>query len=237
MNEHHAYGSPHIIAVCGLALEARAAAGDGVVVACGGDRRRLAAELRVAASPATRGIISFGLAGGLAVDVRPGTCIIGRAVLALGEGFTTDSAWTQRMLAALPTAVVADLAAVDRAIQLPSEKRLLHARTGAIAVDMESHIAARIARERGLPFVALRVVVDPVEQRVPKAALAGYRSDGTTDARAVAAALIRQPRELPVVMRLAYDAWIASRALFRCRRQLGDLFAFMDVGHHPLDVA
>ena len=232
-----AYGPPHVIAVCGLAMEARIAAGNGVVVVCHGDRHKLAAALRDATTPATRGVISFGLAGGLATGLRPGTCIIARGVLALGEGFATDAEWSRRMLAALPTATYADLAAADRAIQLPSEKRTLHARTGAVAVDMESHIAGRMARERRLPFAAVRVVIDPAEQTVPKAALAGQRADGTADARAVASALMRRPREIPAVMRLAYDAWIASRALLRCRRQLGERFAFVNVGHHPLDVA
>jgi len=218
-------------------MEARVAAGEGVVVVCRGDRRRLAADLRDATNPATRGIISFGLAGGLALGLPPGTCIIGRGVLALGEGFATDSDWSHRMLALLPAAMHADIAAADRAIQLPSEKRTLHARTGAIAVDMESHIAGRMAREQRLPFAALRVIVDPAEQTVPKAALAGQRADGTADARAVASALLRRPRDIPAVMRLAYDAWVASRALLRCRRQLGERFALMDVGHHPLDVA
>jgi hopanoid-associated phosphorylase len=236
VSEQSAYGPPRIIAVCGLAMEARAAAGNGVVVVCGGDHRHLDAELRAATTPATQAIVSFGLAGGLTVGLRPGTCVIARGVLGLGDAFVTDHAWTQRMVTALPTAILADLAAVDEALQDPDEKRTWHARTGAVAVDMESHIAGRVARERRLPFAAIRVVVDPVEQRVPAAALAGQRDDGTADVRAVMAALWRAPRELPAVIRLALDAWTASRALLRCRRQLGERFAFVDVGHHPLDV-
>jgi hopanoid-associated phosphorylase len=207
-------------------MEARIAAGDGVVVVCSGDRQRLADELRDAVTPTTRGIVSFGLAGGLAIGLRPGACVVARAVLALGDAFATDRAWAHRMLAALPTAIFADIAGADAALRDPYEKRGWHARTGAVAVDMESHIAGRIARERGLPFAALRVVIDPVEQPVPMAALAGHRSDGTADLRAVLSALLREPRELPAVTRLAFDAWTASRALLRCRRQLGNRFAF-----------
>jgi len=237
VSEQSVYGPPHIVAVCGLALEARIAAGDGVTVICSGDRKTLNTELRDAVTPATGGIISFGLAGGLTLDMRPGTCIVAHGVLALGEGFATDGAWSRRMLALLPMARHADLACVDRPLQLPSEKRALHLHTGAVAVDMESHIAARVAREQQLPFAALRVVIDPAEQTVPEAALAGQCPDGTSDVRAVASALLRRPRELLAVLRLAFDAWTASRALLRCRRQLGDRFAFVDVRHHPLDVA
>lgn len=236
MTEYGAYAPPHIVVACGLAIEARIAAGDSVVVVCSGDRGQLAADLRDATTPATRGIVSFGFAGGLMADLPPGSCVIARGVLALGEGFVADPAWGDRILAAVPTATYADLAGVDRAIQLPAEKRALHSRTGAVAVDMESHIAARVARDRHLPFAAIRVVIDPVERNVPKSALAGHGSDGSAHARAVAAALLRRPRDIPAVLRLAYDAWGASRALLRCRRQLGERFAFVDVGQHPLDV-
>jgi hopanoid-associated phosphorylase len=228
---------PHVIVVCGLAFEARAAAGEGVVVICSGEQRQLAAMLRETLTPATLGLVSFGCAAGLAPEMRTGTCVIARTVLAIGEAFVTDPQWSARMLAALPKAVHADLASVERPIQLPAEKRGLHARTGAVAVDMESHIAGRLARERGLPFAALRVVLDPAGRAVPKAALAGHGSDGSSDVRAVMRALWRRPRELPEVIRLGFDFAIASRALLRCRRQLGERFAVVDVGHHPLDVA
>jgi hopanoid-associated phosphorylase len=218
-------------------MEARIAEGDDAAVVCSNDRHALAAGLRDAITPSTCGIISFGLAGALEVGLRPGACIIASGVLTLGEGFTTDPAWAHRMLAMLPTALHATIFGADRPIQLPAEKRAMQTRTGAVAVDMESHIAGRVARDKRLPFAVVRVVIDPAEQRVPKAALAGQRADGTADARAVAFALMQRPRELPAVIRLAFDAWIASRALLRCRRQLGERFAFVDVGHHPLDVA
>jgi hopanoid-associated phosphorylase len=229
--------APHVLVVCGLAFEAKTAAGEGVVVICGGDQRQLAAMVREAVTPATLGLLSFGCGGGLAPGVSSGTCVIGNNVLSIGEAFVCDPQWSARMCAALPQAMHADLASVERAIQLAAEKRNLHARTGAIAVDMESHIAGRVAREAGLPFAALRVVLDPAGRTVPKAALAGHGADGGTDARAVIRALWRRPRELPAVIRLGFDFAIASRALLRCRRQLGERFAVVDVGHHPLDVA
>jgi hopanoid-associated phosphorylase len=218
-------------------MEAKIAAGDDAIVVCSGDRRSLTAELHEAVTSTTRGIISFGLAGGLTLGMRPGACVVASGVLASSEAFAADPIWAHRMMVKLPAAVHGDIAGVDEPLQLPSEKRELHAHTGAVAVDMESHVAARVARERNLPFAALRVVVDPAEQIVPKAAVVGQRPDGTADVRAVASALIERPSDLPAVLRLGFDAWTASRALLRCRRQLGDRFALLDVGHHPLDMA
>ena len=44
-------------------------------------------------------------------------------------------------------------------------------KTGAFAADMESHVVARIANERQLPFAVLRVIADPANQRLPPAAI------------------------------------------------------------------
>ena len=67
-----------LIIVVGLAFEARIAAGPGMRVVCGGDSRHLSATLAAAIAEARAlfgncpGIISFGVAGGLAPQLRPG---------------------------------------------------------------------------------------------------------------------------------------------------------------------
>src|SRR3954468_14454496 len=68
-----------VIVVVGMAFEARIAAGAGVSVICSGDGRNLAAVLARtitqarASSEGCRGVVSFGVAGGLAPDLKPGT--------------------------------------------------------------------------------------------------------------------------------------------------------------------
>ena len=230
-------GDASVIAVCGISFEARIASGDDAIAVCAGTSRRLAALLSDAVTPATRGIISFGIAGGLGPELRPGACIIGRAVVADGERFDADAGWARRLVSALPTALQGDVAGVDRPVQHPDDKRALHTRTGAMAVDMESQIAARTAKERALPFAVLRIIADPAERSVPDAALAGHRVDGSTDVLAILAALIGAPREIAGMARLALDARTAQRELLRCRRQLGEGFALLDIGEHGRDVA
>ena len=67
-----------MIIVVGLAFEARIAAGPGIQVVCGGDGSNLTAALTAAIAEARMlfgdcpGIISFGVAGGLAPQLRPG---------------------------------------------------------------------------------------------------------------------------------------------------------------------
>jgi adenosylhomocysteine nucleosidase len=210
----------HIVAVTSLALEARIALGPGVSVICS-PGSRLAAALASAVARGVCGIISFGVAGGLAASLRAGDWIVAATVRAGQEIFPTDPEWTRALIERLPAAVYADIVGMDAPVAEPCDKRLLHAQTGAAAVDMESHIAARIAAASGLPFVACRAIIDPLDTRLPPAALTGLRPDGTPDVAAVFRSVLEQPSQLPDLLRTARDARIARAALYAGRRLLG----------------
>jgi len=47
---------------------------------------------------------------------------------------------------------------------MAKEKRDLAARSGALAVDMESAAIAAAAAARSVPFLAIRAILDPVEE-------------------------------------------------------------------------
>jgi hopanoid-associated phosphorylase len=225
-----------VVAVTCLALEARIAAGAGVSVICS-HASHLIVALESAIRQGAGGIISFGIAGGLAPDLVAGDWVIAAGVRSDRARLATDHGWTRRLLAALPGAVHADIVGVDAPVADPLEKRRMHARTGAAAVDMESHIAARIAAAHGLPFAACRVVIDPAHRRLPPAALVGLRLDGTPDVGAVLGSLARQPAQLAALTRMALDLRAARKALRRGRRLLGAGFGFADFRELALDVA
>lgn len=209
-----------IVAVTSLALEARIALGPGVSVICS-QGERLAAALNSAVEHGASGIISFGVAGGLAPGLSAGDLIAAAAVRTGQRLFPTDPAWTRSLLERLPQAVQAHILGVDTLVADPLEKQSLHAQTGAAAVDMESHIAARIAAAHEIPFVACRVIIDAADKPLPPAALIGLRPDGTADVVAVFRSVLQQPNQLPGLVRTALDAWIARAALRRGRRVLG----------------
>jgi adenosylhomocysteine nucleosidase len=227
-----ATGPGRIVAVTGLAREARIAASPDVhTVIGGGDEAALSAELKQVVAQGAQGIISFGIAGGLDPALAPGTCIVGSAVSMGPARWRTDVLWSKRLLAALPGAVFAEIAGIDHPAASVEHKRLLRSMTGASAVDMESHIAGRIAESHGVPFAILRIVCDPAERNLPKAALVGMRKDGTSDIGAVLRALAASPGQLPGVIRLARDAGIAFGELKGRRKSLGDDFAFGSAGN------
>ena len=218
-------GLPPILVVAGLAAEARVAAGPGVVtVAGGGDAARLALLIRTALARGARAVVSFGIAGGLEPGLAPGAVLIARAVHDGDVRMAADAAWVDRLAALLPGARLADLAGVNAAVAGSGEKAELRRRTGAAAVDMESHVAARLAVRHGIPFAALRVVADPAERSLPPAALVGMRPDGSTDLGAVLRSLGGRPRQLPALIRTGLDARAAFAALAASRHALGPLF-------------
>jgi hopanoid-associated phosphorylase len=209
-----------IVAATSLALEARIALGQGVSVICS-QGARLAAALESAVARGASGIISFGVAGGLAPNLVVGDWVAAAAIRTANQVFPTDKPWTRALLERLPQAVHAQILGMDSPVADPLEKQALHAETGAAAVDMESHIAARIAARHGIPFVACRTIIDPAHKPLPPAALIGLRPDGTADISAVFLSVIQKPGQLPTLVRTARDAWIARAALQRGRQLLG----------------
>jgi len=186
------------------------------------------AERLVAAGAA--GLVSFGFAGALDPALRPGDLLLAERVLwPGGEKLTTDAAWRARFAEVAGGVgcrlIVATLAGSDRAVATCSAKQALRAQTGAAAVDLESHSVGLVACGAGLPFIALRAVVDPAHRALPPAALAGLGDDGRRRPIAVAAALCRRPQDLPGVLRLALDSLAALASLRRLAAAGPALFA------------
>ncbi len=209
-----------IIVVTGLAFEARIAAGPGITVICQ-QNAHLADRLVPALAEGCEGVVSFGTAGGLVDDLRPGAWVIARSVIAGERRFATDARWSQALRAVLPDARYGDIAGVAEPVVHAADKHALHRATGALAADMESQVVGRLATARELPFVCCRVVIDPAERSLPEAALAGMRADGSTDIGAVLASLLRHPGQLPRLLSVARDAAHAKRSMTAGRNRIG----------------
>ncbi len=213
---------PFVVVVTGLVTEARAAGlPPGRAIASGGDPIRLEAELSRALSDGAEAILSFGLAAGLEVGRAAGTLVIPAEVVSGSQRYATDARWSERMRATLGDADRRPVAGVDAPLIRPADKVPLHETTGAVAADMESHAVARLAVLSGKPFAVLRVISDPAERGLPPAAVAGMKPDGRINLAGVLASLIRHPRQLPDLARVATEARTAMQVLRRCRRTLG----------------
>lgn len=175
---------------------------NGAVVVEGGDFRKLEAELEAAAVRAVA-ILSSGIAGAVDPALKAGDVVV-------------DGDLAELLRKMLPDARVGRVIGSDRVTATVAEKRSVFQQTGAMAVDMESHIAARVALRHGLPFAALRVISDTAEEALPPAALVGMRPDGGMALGAVLASLVRHPVQLPALIRTGLSAGKAFRSLERC---------------------
>jgi hopanoid-associated phosphorylase len=214
-----------IIAVTCLSFEAQVAAGPGVSVLFGAAQRYID-KLEAAVEAGGSGIISIGIAGGLAPGLSPGDWVIASGVIADGVRIPTDNRWSQKLLTALPGAVHADISGVDAPVVAEADKRALHETHGTVACDMESHIAARIAARHGVPFAACRVIIDPAERTLPPAALVGMRADGRPDVFAVIRSVCQQPRQMFSLLRVVADLRAARTALSDGRSRLTGNLSF-----------
>jgi adenosylhomocysteine nucleosidase len=168
-------GSPLMLA-CALAVEEKAARDGGAYAARVGLQARL---------PLPEGrLVSFGLAGGLASGLAPGTLLTARRVVD-ADGTVVWEDEPLEVPGAL-TAVVCDAGVV---VDDPLERRELARRTSAAAADTESATLAATGRLAGV----VRAVSDTPELPVGRLAHAALPHGGT-DWSVVGRAFLAEPR-------------------------------------------
>ena len=115
---------------------------------------QLRALLTVLDPETIRGVISFGVAGGLDPTLRSGDVVLATEVLAgdtrWAAGLSLGDDLIDRLTSGRRRVVRGSLAGAEEVVTKRSCKAALHSETGASAVDMESHIAAAYAAEAGL---------------------------------------------------------------------------------------
>ena len=192
-------------------------------VAGGGDPVALRLALERAAVGAG-GIVSFGMTGALVDGLRIGDWVVADRLWGAIE-LPCDPAWRDALAERLPGARVGGFYADGRMIDTVAEKLALGERHGALAVDMESHVAGAVAAERGLPFAIVRCVSDGARHLLPHAITVSMRPDGGVDARAMLASIAANPAQVPDIARTTAGFAKAMRELKRGAARLGGRMA------------
>lgn len=120
------------------------------------------------------GAWSLGFAGGLADVLRPGDLVCPRIILAddgrMGQAYPAAPA-RGVVVAALSAAGLplsdGPLLSAESPLRTPEAKRAAHRRTGAVAVDMEAAGVAEAAGRLGIPWLAIKGVVDAAGEPLP----------------------------------------------------------------------
>jgi adenosylhomocysteine nucleosidase len=211
-----------ILIVTGLVQEARIAAGPGMAVICSSsDPQQLRALLTVFDPTTIRGVVSFGVAGGLDPSLKSGDVVVATEVMAGDARWLAGLSLSEQQIASIALGrrrvVRGSLAGVEEVVAAQACKAALRSETGAAAVDMESHIAAAYAAENELPFAALRVISDPATRALPALARKAIKPNGDIDLRQILRGVVRNPRALRALVSTGIDFNRALKSLRGCR--------------------
>jgi adenosylhomocysteine nucleosidase len=215
--------------VAALEFEARSLGnpGDGSLISVGGVGADNAAQTARALVAAGAGaLLSWGVAAALDPALACGTAVLPGTVLRQGQQFETSRLWRERLLSALHghvRVVTGALLSSEVAVGAAALKASLFRDTRAVAVDMESAAVAAVAAQHGLPFLALRVILDTARDTLPPSILrafdptAGGRA-GRPRAAALLWPLLCAPADWGRLLRLAAQYRVARLSLSQCRR-------------------
>lgn len=187
----------------------------------GASSQRAGQLARRFADEGVRGLMSFGICGGLTTAIRVGDLVLAEHVVhPEGPTVATHAPWRAALAQALagearvvvkPGALVGSAVLVEQ----PADKAALHRQHRAVAVDMESHAVAAVAAELGLPFLVVRTCSDAAERAFPFAALEAMSPDGSFRAGPVLRTVARKPWVVPGLIRLGLET---RRALATLKR-------------------
>lgn len=204
--------------VTGLQAEARWLSRAGFMVQVGGgtpEGARVMAQKLV--DEGAKALLSFGLAGGLQPGLPPGTLLVPRCVLTSTKFYDCDPA----LMSFLGSACPLPLLAGQTIAVTGAEKSALFERYKTASIDLESGSVAEVAAQNALPFAVLRAVADPAERTLPPAALVALKDDGSLDSWSLICSILRQPQQIPALIKIGQDAKAARRNLLERLKQIG----------------
>lgn len=170
-----------------------------MVAGLGGERARQAAVTLVESHPPAL-LVSAGYAGALDPGLGAGDLVVPLAVV--------DAATYARFGAVTGQGV---LVTSDTVAQ-PVQKAVLRERYGASIVDMEAAAVAEVARERGIPFLAVKAVSDTAKAELPQVA-SFVDSHGQVQTLTLLAFCAVRPWLWPGLLRLWRDSRRATATL------------------------
>ena len=187
--------------------------------------------------PGAELVIGTGVVGALSSGLKPGDLVLCDRTITIhndgqvGEHVTAVSDAHLRAVGhSLASAGIAystgAILTSHRVLATGAEKRRAKESTGAIAVDMETAAIAAEANVRGLPFVAIRAVLDEVDDEVFGAEMAD--EDGNVNPLAATSYLLRNPATMLKLPRMI-------RNLSRATAAIAD--ALMAIAHEGQDPA
>lgn len=165
-------------------------------------------------------IISWGCAAALSETLKSGDLMLANGVIATEENkavpLSVNANWHQHTKDLLSTFIKVHSGCLAESKSIVSSSQLkkqIHRNTSAIALDMESIAIAKVANNHTLPFLAIRVIADPVEMNLPLAISNSLNEQGEVSLSKLLLYLANHPAELPGLIRLGLHFKAATKTL------------------------
>jgi adenosylhomocysteine nucleosidase len=185
-----------------------------VVITGSGRKRALHGAQLLLAGHKPRWVISAGFGGALTTALARNDVVFAQEVSdEEGRSLAIDVTVHSDAGGPGPRLRSGKLLTVDHIVRSAAEKAELHARFGAHVVDMESVAVAALCAERGVRFMAIRVVSDDAQTNLPKEVVSILGRSGGYRVGAAVGAIWRRPGSLKDLWRLRDHAVAAAEVL------------------------
>lgn len=209
-----------------LALRQAVVLGDNVglqVSGMGPENARAAGEVLI--SLGATALLSWGTAAALDPALKSGTLMLSEQIISSdGQAFHVDKEWLDSVSRSLASSVNVHHGTIcESAVILdsPAAKAGLYAQNGCKAVDMESAALARLASERGVPFLSLRFIVDPFDMTLPASLMASLDTEGQVQTMRLLGQLILHPGDIVPLLKLGRAFGQAKKSMQSTIEKLG----------------
>ena len=145
-------------------------------------------------------IISFGIAGALDPRLKSGSIIISTQVLTpLYKRIPCNPSLGIKIFKLKKNksgVYFRPVIGSNYPITNKTEKKKIFKDSGAAAVDMETHIAAKIAQKKGIPFLAVRSICDTTDQNLPDFIATNIENKKKLNILKILELIVKKPYEL-----------------------------------------
>jgi adenosylhomocysteine nucleosidase len=161
-------------------------------------------------------VISAGICGALAPDLRPGDLVLPESVLGPSAERLNVTPTAYARALALGGAIHGGTLQTSRDVVATAEaKTALFARTGAVAVDMESSLILTHAARAGCPALVVRAVADAAGETLPPELIGLVTEAGRLRTARALALTVTRPHVLPRALAFRHATRRALAAVAR----------------------